>query len=54
MQRKRKGGMAVSAVWTLAYLLATLPSETKEHAKTHTGETHCATLLKSKSKRLLV
>ncbi len=32
---QKKGGMAVSAVWTLVCFARTLPSGTKEHANTH-------------------
>ena len=56
--------MAVSAVWTLVYLLAPCPLEPRSMPK-HTGgasgsyslrigETPCAPLLKSKSMLLLV
>ena len=45
--------MAVSAVWRLVYPLAAYPSEPRSRPQ-HTGETRCAPLLKSKSKRLLV
>ena len=50
---QKKGGMAVSAVWTLVYLLAPCPAEPRS-TPTHTGETPCAPLLKSKSMLLLV
>ena len=50
---QKKGGMAVSAVWTLVYLLAPCPAEPKS-TPTRTGETPCAPLLKSKSMLLLV
>ena len=50
---QKKGGMAVSAVWTLVYLLAPCPAEPRS-TPTHTGGTHCAPLLKSKSMLLLV
>ena len=45
--------MAVSAVWTLVYLLAPCPAEPRS-TPTYTGETPCAPLLKSKSMLLLV
>ena len=45
--------MAVSAVWRLAYLLAPCPAEPWPPQHTHTGETRCAPLLKSKSMLLL-
>ena len=45
--------MAVSAVWRLVSPLTAYPSEPRSRPK-HTGETRCAPLLKSKSKRLLV
>ncbi len=32
---QKKGGMAVSAVWRLVYLLAPCPARTKEHANAH-------------------
>ena len=44
--------MAVSAVWRLPYLLAPCPAE-PWNTPTHTGETRCAPLLKSKSMLLL-
>ena len=50
---QKKGGTAVSAVWTLVYLLAPCPAEPRS-TPTHTGGTHCAPLLKSKSMLLLV
>ena len=55
----KEGGMAVSAVWRLAYLIAPFPLGTKSQAKEHRrclriGETHWAPLLKSKNKLLLV
>gem|GEM_PF-2651881 len=34
---QKKGGMAVSAVWTLAYLLAPCPAEPRS-TPTHTGD----------------
>ena len=37
----KERGMAVSAVWTLVYLLATLPSGTKEHANIHGRDALC-------------
>ena len=63
-QRKRRGHGRLDRVKT-GLLDRNLPSETKEHAKTHTGgassseslrigETRCAPLLKSKSKLLLL
>jgi len=48
LQRKRKGHGRLGRVET-DLLARTLPSETKEHAKTHTGETHCAPLLKAQN-----
>ena len=44
--------MAVSAVWRLAYFLAPCQAEPRSRPQ-HTGETRCAPVLKSKSKRLL-
>jgi hypothetical protein len=49
----KEGGTAVSAVLRLGHLLAPSPSEPRS-TTTHTGGTHCAPLLKSKSKLLLV
>jgi|GEM_PF-4867495 len=45
----KKGGMAVPAVWRLVYFLAPCPLEPRS-PPTHTGETRCVPLLKSKSK----
>ena len=45
--------MAVSAVWRLVSPLTAYASEPRSRPQ-HTGETRCAPLLKSKSKRLLV
>ena len=50
---QKKGGMAVPAVRRLVYFLAPCPLEPSSRQQ-HTGETRCAPLLKSKSKRLLV
>ena len=50
---QKKGGTAVSVVWTLvSNLLAPCPAEPRS-TPTHTGGTHCAPLLKSKSMLLL-
>jgi hypothetical protein len=49
-----KGGMAVSAVIIRVYFLANPPHRNQRSRPQHTGETRCAPLLKSKSKRLLV
>ena len=49
----KEGGMAVSAVWRLAYLLSPFPLEPRSRPK-NTGGTQCAPLLKSKSKLFLV
>ena len=49
----KEGGMAVSAVLRLAYLLSPFPLEPRRRPK-NTGGTHCAPLLKSKKKLLLV
>ena len=37
----REGGMAVSAVWTMVYLLATDSHWNKEHAKAHRRDALC-------------
>ena len=54
----KEGGMAVSAVWRLVYFLAPAQGNqgTRENIKAvpPQRETHCAPLLKSKSKLLLV
>ena len=46
---QKKGCMAVPAVWRLVYFLAPCPLEPRS-PPTHTGETRCVPLLKSKSK----
>ena len=50
---EKKGGRPSRPLWELVYLFAPCPLEPRG-TPTHTGETRCAPLLKSKSKRLLV
>ena len=50
----KKGGMAVPFVWRLVCPLAAYPSEPRRADCSTHAETRCASLLKSKSKRLLI